>query len=143
MPQLGPSALVVRGGARLILDVLMEQLEDAVDDGDGPVLSVYCADPIEGEDQDRTLSRIRTVADIPTARSSSPGTNNSPLCRRPTRPRYEGQPADVHLHQGWCSSPRSVVRRLGFYRCTKAFLHPWDAIHPCTTRPSHSMLSDD
>jgi hypothetical protein len=21
--------------------------------------------------------------------------------------------------------------------------HPWDVIHPCATRPSHSMLSED
>jgi hypothetical protein len=33
------------------------------------------------------------------------GCGTSLLCRTPTRPRYEGQPADVHLHLGWCSSP--------------------------------------
>jgi hypothetical protein len=63
--ELGPDALVVRGGAQLILDLLIEQIEDAVDEGDGPVLSVFCAEPLDNEDEETSVERICTVAGIP------------------------------------------------------------------------------
>lgn len=65
MSDLGPTALVVRGGARLSAEALVEQLEGAVEDGDGPVLSLFCDDPADGESSEETLYRICATADIP------------------------------------------------------------------------------
>ncbi len=63
--ELGPTALVVRGGASRDVAAIVELIRDAVEDGDGPVLSVYCGNPEPGEAMPVTLQRICALADIP------------------------------------------------------------------------------
>ncbi len=44
MPRLSDDAIVVRGGSTTDPDAVLSKVQDAIEDGDGPVLSVYCAE---------------------------------------------------------------------------------------------------
>lgn len=62
---LSPTSLVVCGGTNRDAEALKELIEDAVDDGDGAVLSVFCGTPLAGEAFEGTLQRICVAAGIP------------------------------------------------------------------------------
>jgi hypothetical protein len=62
---LTPESLAVRGGSNRDVDSLMEKIEDAVADGFGPVLSIFCGTPVAGESHQETMRRICTDAGIP------------------------------------------------------------------------------
>lgn len=62
---LGPDTLVVRGGVSRDPEALMERIEDAIEDGYGPVLSVNCGQPHDGESFTETLHRICTIGRLP------------------------------------------------------------------------------
>ncbi len=65
MEELGPGTLVVRGGISRDADDLVEKLEDAIEDGYGPVLSVNCGEPEPGESFTETLHRICSTGGLP------------------------------------------------------------------------------
>jgi hypothetical protein len=51
---LTPESLAVRGGSNRDVDSLMEKIEDAVADGFGPVLSIFCGTPVAPEGASRS-----------------------------------------------------------------------------------------
>lgn len=65
MSELSPTALVVRGGSNRDVQSLMRLILEAVEDGDGPVLSVFCESPASGETFDHALRRLCDTAGIP------------------------------------------------------------------------------
>jgi hypothetical protein len=58
-------ALVVRGGTTRDPADVLEKVQDAIGDGDGPVLSVYVDVQRPGESVEDCVRRICTEADIP------------------------------------------------------------------------------
>lgn len=56
---------MVRGGSNRDADDLVDKIEDAIADGYGPVLSVNCGQPEDGESFAETLHRICAVAGLP------------------------------------------------------------------------------
>lgn len=62
---LSPDSLAVRGGSNREVHSLVEKLEEAVEDGYGPILSVFCGNPAGGESQEETMHRICTEAGLP------------------------------------------------------------------------------
>jgi len=65
MPQPPHDAWAVRGGAARDAGTLREKVLEAVEDGDGPVLSVFCAVASRAETPHEMLRRICEDADIP------------------------------------------------------------------------------
>jgi len=65
MPQPPHNAWAVRGGAVRDALILRGLVLEAVEDGDGPVLSIFCAAASTGEASHETLRRICEDADIP------------------------------------------------------------------------------
>jgi len=63
-----PSALVVRGGAVRDAQLVLEKIMDAVADGDGPVLSVYCTEPVPGLTLMETVYKLCVESDLPHAK---------------------------------------------------------------------------
>lgn len=62
---LSDEALVVRGGSTRDAEDIQDKVLAAVEDGDGPLLSVWCTDIAPGETRDQALSRLCTEADFP------------------------------------------------------------------------------
>jgi hypothetical protein len=65
VPQPPADALVVRGGSSRYADAVREKVLAAVEDGDGPVLSVYVDHPRPAESPGECLARICAQAQIP------------------------------------------------------------------------------
>jgi hypothetical protein len=59
------SAIVVRGGTNRDPAILREHLFDAIDDGDGAVISVYVGEAEPSESIEQAVARICIIADIP------------------------------------------------------------------------------
>lgn len=59
------SSLVVRGGTKRGFKSLVDDIEDAIDQGYGPVLSVYVGEQLESESYLDALHRLCKDADIP------------------------------------------------------------------------------
>lgn len=55
---LSPDAMVVRGGSLRDVEAIRAKVLEAVADGDGPVLSVWCDDAVEGESRNELLLRL-------------------------------------------------------------------------------------
>jgi hypothetical protein len=60
----GSDALVIRGGVARDVDVVARKIQQAIDRGDGAVLSVYIDSRQEGESHDAAVARISREADI-------------------------------------------------------------------------------
>ena len=63
MKQIADDAVVVRGGSVREASRVLAKIMDAIGDGDGPVLSVYCLEP-EGRSTAEVVRRICELADV-------------------------------------------------------------------------------
>lgn len=62
---LHPDAHVVRGGTIRSAAVLLEKVREAIEDGDGPVVSVFCDVDRSDDSAGLTLTELSTESDIP------------------------------------------------------------------------------
>ena len=63
MQEISDDAVVVRGGSVREVSRVLAKIMDAIGDGDGPVLSVYCLEP-EGESTADVVPRLCRLADV-------------------------------------------------------------------------------
>ena len=61
---LHPDALVVRGGTIRDVETLKAKVEDAIEDGDGAVISVFCDVWRTGQHDGATLAQLCAASDV-------------------------------------------------------------------------------
>jgi hypothetical protein len=62
---LHPAAMVVRAGVVRDVETLKEKVEDAIDEGDGPTISVFCDVDRSEDDAGLSFEELCAVSEIP------------------------------------------------------------------------------